>query len=214
MKTLLLAFAVLAFAGCNSPRPVPVAIPLAPTVVKPLPSKPVDLSPVNTGLKPVAEANRQLRDQLINGRRSITELNRKLGMMEASRQATLEEWKRLTVLGEDTRKALDESDRIQADQKAAIEGLENSVRNATQDVIASEYEKRQLIANLDKANGIIEQVTAAQQDAAKSAQEFESKVAVVKSERDAERSWKWKFFWWGTVATVLLAGAGYLILKP
>lgn len=214
MKTLLLALAVLAFAGCTSPRPVPTAIPVAPTVGKPLPSKPVDLNPVNTGIQPVAEANRQLRDQLLTGRRSITELNRQLGMMEASRQATLEEWKRLTVLGEDTRKALDESDKIQADQKTAIEGLQRAVATAQQDVVASDYEKRQLIANLDKANGRIEEITAAQQTAAAVAQRATVDVKVMEGQRDAERSWKWKFFWWGTVATVLLAGAGYLILKP
>jgi len=214
MKTLLLALAVLALAGCTSPVKPPVAIPVAPTVAKPLPSKPVDLAPVNTGLKPVSEANLQLREQLLTGRRSITELNRRISMLDASRQATVEDWKRLTALGEDTRKALDESEKIQADQKAAIEGLEKTVRSATMDVVASEAEKNQLRESLDLANSNIGKLTTAQQDAAKAAQEADSRVAVVKSERDAERSWKWKFFWWGAIATVLLAGAAYLILKP
>lgn len=213
MKTSIALLLVLCLTACSQKNVAPPAIALAPTVLKPAPSKPVDLTPVNTGLKPVTESNLQLREQIITGKRSITELNRRLVSMEASRQATIEEWKRLTALGEETRKALDESEKIQNDQRTAISGLERAVWVAQQDFIAADYEKRQLIAGLDKANANIEALTTEQQTAAKAAKGAEAEVAVAISQRDAEASWKWKFFWWGTTATVLLGLAVFVILK-
>lgn len=214
MKTLSVLLA-LCFTACSFQKEAPVARPLAPTVLKPAPSKPVDLTPVNTGIKPVAEANRQLQEQLAGGKRSIYELNRRIAMLDASRQATLEDWKRMTTLGEETRAALDESEKIQADQRTAIDSLEKAVSTAQQDVIASDYEKRQLIAGLDKANFNIEALTKEQQSAAGAAQRAQVDVEVVKGQKAAEVKWKWRFFWWGTTATVLLAGIAYLkIAKP
>lgn len=211
MKPLAALFA-LALAACSTKAPR--ALPVAPTVAKPVPSKTVDLAPVRADIGPVTESNRQLYQQILDGKRSIYELNQKLKSYEAGKVTTREEWTRLTELGRATANALSESERINADQKAAIERLSNTVVEKVSEVALSESEKLNLRSSLDAANQRITDLTEAQRIAAEAAASAEARVAAEKATASAERKWKWRFFGWACLTSLSTALLTYLLLKP
>jgi hypothetical protein len=211
MKTLIAITALLLAACAEKP---PVAVPIAPTVpVRPA-SKPVDLAPVSRDLGPVAESNRQLYQQIVEGKQSIYELNKKLKTLEAGRVATIEEWNRLTDLGKATERALTESERIQAEQRKSIEALQLTVADKTIEVQLGEVDKEALRKDVEVANGRIIALTNLQQAAAEAAQVATVKVEAEKAKTATERTWKWRFFGWATLTTISTALLTYLLVKP
>lgn len=211
---ILTTILCLGLLACKQTVP-PKAIPIAPTVRKPVPTKPVDLATVKRDLGPVTESNRQLYQQILEGKQSIYELNRKLRSLEKSRVATAEEWERLTTLGNATENALSEAERVRIDQKKAIDALEITVATKGIEIAEAEAEKINLREAVDEANGRIDNLVTAHNGAVETTGKAIAANAVIKGERDAERRWKWRFFGWAVIATTSLGLLIYLKLaKP
>lgn len=67
--------------------------------------------------------------------------------------------------------------------------------------------------NLSLANQRIRILTTQKDDAVTISNDWKAEVAVEAGKTDAEKRWKWKFFWWGMGATVLLVGENLILLR-
>jgi predicted nucleic acid-binding Zn-ribbon protein len=191
-------------------------------VARPSTEKAVPLVRESTlGIEKVRSENEELRATVDESAKANANLGALLTRSIGEGQATKERLLEIETLVNEERELnedlLDAADR-QADTLGSL-----SLTNATLEVeidalTASVAVTNQRVTDLDSQLGVanerIVSLTEAHDAAVANALEWKDAVAVSEGCIAAEKTWKWRFFWWAVGATVLIAGYVALRLHP
>ena len=227
MKNLLLLACVALLASCSSPPnpgatvPPPTVAPL-PEAARPSTAKAVPLVRESSlGIEKVRNENEALRATVEESTKANTNLGtlltRSIGEGQATKERLIEIEDLVNVERGLNEELLDAADRQAATLKTL--GLTNftlevEINALTASIAVSNQRVTDLDSQLTVANGRIEGLTEAHNAAVDNALEWKDAAAVSKGRIEAEKAWKWRFFWWAIGATLLIVGYVALRLYP
>lgn len=227
MKLLLSIPCACLLVSCGSPS-IPSA-PVSPPTVAPLPAverpsveRVAPLARVTSQeLTRAKTENDRLRDTVDEAHAANASLSGLLSRSIKEGQATKErlleieslvnEEKRLNVaLKESAEVQTATIDRLQANAAK----MEEEVAMLSQKISVSNQRLADNQTQLEAANSRIAELAEAHNTAVQNALEWRDEVAQAEGRISAEKSWKWRFFWWAVGATILIVGYVGLRLHP
>lgn len=206
---MLLALVV----GCSKP-PTQVT-PIAP--VKPLPPsvEAPSLEGVAEGVVKVKDANTRLKDEVAWYQKKNFDLSAALRKLETTGAATQEELAFVRQKSEEMEASLVKFVSIVKAQEEEISVLTGEVHKRSVQLGALTQERDTLKVSLTAANTDLGKLTEENKTVKTEGDEARSKLTSMETLRNTERTWKWRFFWWGLGASILFVGswAGFVVLK-
>ena len=212
IKLATIVLVLLAVSCAPKLEQTPVS-PVAPTVRKPAPVKPVDLAPVRDRTRQVEESNRQLSGELSKNKALVFDLRKQLQAASVAAIVTPEQWDGLKERAEELEASRAELETINADQQSAITELNSALVHAVTDTQIVQGALTETQSALDDANRNIDvlsqQVITVMRERDAAISVSAKSDGIMKELRDSRRKWSWAF--WGCLA--LLVPTAYLAAR-
>lgn len=204
---LLLTLAMMAGVSCSSTRPTTQVTPIAPVETLPPRTEVPDLAVVVREVASTQAQNRKLLDKVEETQEQNADLIDNLRALENTGIANKDDLTAVRVQSEDMRDSLLAATDIISEQKDSIVLITEEVRVGALRIAAMEQERDTLRYSLGVANDTIEALT--KQNLVIKGEGDSARLSLAESETiiDAERYWKWRFFWAAIGIAVLFAGS-------